>query len=229
MGALIEIVSATRLTEAEFWDQSALGLSLRRIGYDGRISPHIIYENRRGLPLLYNERISAPGSPDIAVFAHDDLWLDDYYVADRVLDGLAALDVMGVAGNRRRIGGQPAWHYIDASFAWDSGANLSGAVAHGRFPFGKIMVYGEAPPPVQCELLDGVFLAARKSQLIAANVRFDSRFSFHFYDMDFCRTARGAGLRLGTWPLAVTHQSSGSFGTPPWQEGNRLYLEKWGS
>lgn len=226
---LIEIVSATRLSKAEFWDKSALGQSLQRLGYDGRISSHIAYANQRGLPLVFNERIDTPGSPDVAIFAHDDLWLDDYFVADRVLDALTKFDVIGVAGNRRRVSGQPSWAFRDTTFTWDAGHDLSGAVAHGRYPFGAITLYGDAVPPAECELLDGVFVAVRKSTLVGKGVRFDPRFKFHFYDLDFCRTARNAGLRLATWPVAVTHQSLGELGTPSWQEGYRLYIEKWGS
>ena len=64
--------------------------------------------------------------------------------------------------------------------------------------------------------------------LLGAGVRFDERFDFHFYDLDFCRTARANGLRLGTFPLAVTHRSAGGFGSPAWQENAERYLEKWG-
>ena len=83
------------------------------------------------------------------------------------------------------------------------------------------------PTPVPCELLDGVFLAARKSTLLDSGVRFDPRFNFHFYDMDFCRSARQAGLTLGTWPIVLTHKSPGNFG-PDWHHGLTIYLEKWG-
>jgi GT2 family glycosyltransferase len=82
--------------------------------------------------------------------------------------------------------------------------------------------------PADCELLDGVFLAARKSALTAKGVLFDPRFDFHFYDMDFCRSARQRGLRLGTWPIGLTHQSGGAFGTEKWNDKYQAYLKKWG-
>jgi hypothetical protein len=34
-------------------------------------------------------------------------------------------------------------------------------------------------------------------------------------------------LRLGTWPICLTHQSEGAFNTPRWKEKYRAYLEKW--
>jgi len=223
---MIEIVSATRMKQDDFWRESALGQSLLRLASDDRIAAaHIAYENRRGLPEVYNERLAADGGNDVLVFVHDDVWLDDFFFADRVLEGLRDYDIIGVAGNRRRLPGQCAWPFADTRFTWDARENLSGAVAHGKGPFGQVSRFG--PAPADCELLDGVLLAARKSALRGAGAQFDPRFDFHFYDLDLCRTARAAGLRLGTWPICMTHQSDGAFGTPGWQAGYAAYLRKW--
>jgi GT2 family glycosyltransferase len=76
-------------------------------------------------------------------------------------------------------------------------------------------------------LLDGCFLAAAARTLRERSISFDERFAFHFYDVDFCRTCHRAGLRLGTWPIAVTHASGGRYGTPEWEEALKLYRSKW--
>ncbi len=220
---MIEIVSATRLSENDFWNKSALGNSLQRLSQDTRLVARIAFNNQSGLPEVFNARINAPDGHDILVFVHDDVWINDYFIADRVVIGLKTFDVIGVAGNRRRVQNQPAW-YLDSNFTWDID-NLSGRLAHGYHPFGAISVYGEVP--AECELLDGVFLAAQKSRLRTADVEFDPCFDFDFYDLDFCRTARKNGLRLGTWPICITHQSQGAFGSPRWEERYRLYLKKW--
>jgi GT2 family glycosyltransferase len=222
---MIEIISATRLSEDDFWNKSALGISLRRLGYDSRLITRLTFMNRRGLPEIYNARISAEDSNDILVFIHDDVWIDDYFLADRVIEGLRTYDVIGVAGNRRKVRHQPAWAFLDTKFTWDESANLTGAVAHGKSPFGPISFFGAVP--ADCELLDGVFLAAKKAVLVENDVLFDPHFNFHFYDMDFCRSARQHGLRLGTWPICLTHQSGGAFGTRGWNEMYRAYIEKW--
>jgi len=223
---MIEIVSATRLSANEFAAKSALGLSLQRLAFDGRLKAALAFSNRTGLPAIYNSRIATPGGPDILVFIHDDVWIDDHFFADRVIEGLRNFDLIGVAGNRRRVPGQPAWAFVDPNLTWDEPANLSGAVAHGAQPFGAVSHFGAVP--AACELLDGVLLAARKSLLVARKVLFDPRFDFHFYDLDFCRAARQAGLRLGTWPISITHQSGGAFGGERWRELYRAYLAKWG-
>jgi GT2 family glycosyltransferase len=222
---VIEIVSATRGSKTSFWAKTALGASLKRLKRDTRLSSFIAFDNRRGLPDVYNDRIRTDKSPDILVFMHDDVWIDDYFIADRILEGLKTYDAIGVAGNRRRVPGQTLWSCIDDKFTRESPENLSGTVAHAKHPFGEVVRFGASP--ADCELLDGVLLAARKSTLNAHWVGFDPQFDFHFYDMDFCRSAREKGLRLGTWPICLTHQSTGAFGSPRWMEKRLLYGRKW--
>jgi len=222
----MEIISATKLSEHDFWNRAALGISLRRLQQDQRLVARVAFANAQGLPEVYNSRIAAADPSDILVFIHDDVWIDDYFLADRVIEGRREFDVLGVAGNRRRAARQPAWAFVDRAFTWDNGANLSGRVGHGASAGGAIAWFGDVP--ASCELLDGVFLAARKDVLATHGVLFDPQFPFHFYDLDFCRTARQCGLRLGTWPICLTHQSPGAFGTPQWDAAYRAYLEKWG-
>jgi hypothetical protein len=223
---MIDVVTATRLSSFDFWKRSALGQSLKRLEHDPRIRAHVAFRNRKGLPEVYNTRIQAPDAHDALVFVHDDVWIDDAQFADHVLEGLAHYDVIGVAGNRRRLPFQPAWAFVDIMFNCDEQEHLSGAVAHGPKPFGELSVFGDTPS--DCELLDGVFIAARAQALQSQGVAFDPKFKFHLYDMDFCRSARDKGLRIGTWPVMLTHQSAGAFGSPSWTEHYRTYLEKWG-
>lgn len=231
---MIEIISVTRMDEPEFWSKSALGISLARLIDAGqRLLPFIHFNNfnqygqlPHGLPQIYNTQISTRRTTDRLVFIHDDVWIDDNQFVSRVEAGLAQYDVIGVAGNRRWLRGQQSWIFLGESAAcdWD---NLSGSIGHGTGPAGQTSHYG--PAPAECELLDGVFLATKRSTLRDASLQFDERFRFHFYDLDFCRNARERHLRLGTWPIRLTHQSGGSYGTPEWREQYGLYRDKWGA
>jgi hypothetical protein len=64
--------------------------------------------------------------------------------------------------------------------------------------------------------------------LLDSGVRFDAALGFHFYDLDFCRTATQAGLRLGVWPIAMTHFSIGGYESDAWSATYQHYLAKWG-
>ena len=182
--------------------------------------------NADGLPTVFNAHINEINRNKILLFIHDDVWIDDYFVVDRLLDAVNTYDLVGVAGNTRRLTRQVAWTYINERFDADDRLHLTGAVADGESPFGKVVFFG--PAPRACRLLDGVFLAAPCDVLLDREVSFDARFSFHFYDMDFCRTAELQGLRLGSWPIAITHVSRGGCNTQPWQDARAKYLEKWG-
>jgi GT2 family glycosyltransferase len=222
----IEVVSATRVSEADFWSRTPLGVTLQRLmAFDKRIVPMTAVSNSRGLPEVFNDRISA-SECDVIVFIHDDALIEDYFFADRVLEGLKHYDVIGVAGNRRRLDGQELWHTPPGMGTFDNGF-LSGAVAHGNHALGSVMFYG--PVPAACEFLDGVLLAARVSRLKECGVKFDSQFTFHFYDLDFCRSARTNGLTLGTWPISLTHAGKGGgFVSDSWRENRDRYFAKWG-
>ena len=224
---VIEFVSATRSTLEDFKSSTALGRSLPRLRYNPTIVSRVTTENTTGLPTLYNRAIDTDNEHDILVFLHDDVFIDDYFIGQRIVEGLKNFDVIGLAGTRRRLPGQQIWASIDEDLQVFDMKYLSGMLAHLVQGDQFVMsLYGSTPAP--CELLDGVFLAARKSKLRAAGVRFDERFKFHYYDLDFCRTARNAGLRLGTWPIAVTHESGGLFGSSSWKEAKAVYFDKWG-
>jgi GT2 family glycosyltransferase len=178
---------------------------------------------------VYNRAIQQATDDDLLLFVHDDVFLDDYQIAHRVENALERFDVVAIAGNTRpdhRHVGWAFWRDLEGKklLPYDQ-QRLSGAVAHFTPRGEAVIVYG--PAPQECLLLDGCFLAVAARTLREHNIRFDERFAFHFYDLDFCRTCRGAGLRLGTWPIAVTHASGGRFDTPQWEQALAVYRRKW--
>jgi len=220
---MLIFVTATRKTRSEF-DEGPLGQSLRRMTFDNSLILSVKTENKIGLPAVYNEVISEQNRGRQAVFLHDDVWLDDIFAAARIRAGLDNFDIIGLAGNRVLHPDAPTWFVSDDTMQWDFD-NLSGIVCHGANPFGRPELYGSIPARVQ--LLDGVLIAARISSLLDAGVRFDERFDFHFYDLDFSRQANAAGLTVGTWPISITHASGGAFGSDGWKRGLELYRKKW--
>lgn len=172
--------------------------------------------NSKGLAELYNRVIDDPRTPDYVAFVHDDVYLEDYFTSDRVIEGLQHYDIIGLAGGAYRPG-QLRWA--------STRVGSSGAVGHGRQPFGRVSKFGPAPRPV--DMLDGLFIAAKTETLRRTGVRFDEAFSFHFYDLDFCLTAKRAGLSLGVWPISATHQSRGNYDSPAWKQASEIFARKW--
>lgn len=225
MPGTIEIVSATR-RQGDDSRNSALAQSIARLQGIVPVRVTMYVDNSAGLPRLYNRAIKEGPDDGILLFVHDDVFIEDPFLDLSLADGLERFDIVGVVGNRRRLPGMVMWSMLETSpdpvFDYD---HISGRIAHGPAPFGKLSAIG--PVKVSCQLIDGVFIAARRSTLRNANVYFDERFRFHCYDVDFCRSAIAAGLDIGTWPIALTHQSGGEMGTG-WRESRDLYLAKWG-
>jgi GT2 family glycosyltransferase len=220
------IVCATRLSRAQFATHTALGRSLALFPYPF-VELRLFPDNSKGLPILYNQALrEAAADPAMLVFVHDDVYLQDYFWPNHVYEALRSFDIIGIAGNKRRVTGQPAWRFIDAALTRDDRSNLSGIVAHGTtWPPQYVSYYG--PPYQQVQLLDGLFLASSSETLLSNGMLFDERFDFHFYDLDFCRQAELRNLRLGTCSVSAMHASDGRFGTPSWKAAFEEYLRKW--
>ena len=222
----IRLVVATRESEDDFFKKTATGRSFSIYNFpflEFRLFPN----NTKGLSSQYNIAISESISdPAILIFIHDDVHMLDYYWVDQILSSLKQFDVVGLAGNKRRVSKQPAWAFVDDKFTWDKSENLSGIVGHGKgFPPTNLSVFG--PPCQEVKLLDGLMLIADSKSLNQHNIKFDERFDFHFYDLDFCRQIEEKGLKMGTWSLSVIHESGGNFASEGWSRGYQKYIEKW--
>jgi GT2 family glycosyltransferase len=183
----------------------------------------------RGLSEIFNQALDAADPGTDLVFVHDDVYLNDWFLTQHVAEALRHFDIVGLAGSANPDLSQPSWGLrFDADLnplGWQPELRKSGAVNHFDYTCPDVMVYG--PTPMPCMLLDGLFLAVRTSVIKEHGVRFDERFRFHCYDLDFCRSALSRQLRIGTWPIAVTHDSGGAFGSTAFKEGARAYLDKW--
>jgi len=228
----IRVVCASRKLREEFPTQTQLGQSLS-LQPPAEVELRLFPGNPEGLARIYNIAIDeSRDDPAILLFVHDDVFLEDRAWAQRLREGLSRFDVVGVVGDRRRIPRQPSWFFsaFDPArevLTKESRDHLSGAVSYGRGCQREALnTYG--PCGQEVKLLDGLFLAVRSAALWEKSVRFDERFEFHFYDLDFCRQAERAGLAMGTWPIAVIHGSAGSFSGEGWRRGYDRYIEKWG-
>ena len=220
---VLQLIAATRLDEAAFWSDTLLGRSLRQPQHRQLVT-RIHFSNLQPLAVTYNAAINAAPPGAVLVFCHDDVDLGPESLVPQLQAALARFDLVGVAGNQRQQSGQVGWWLDPCSGGWDH-PFLSGAIRHGKPERSQLNVFGPAPMPVQ--LLDGVFLAARAETLQRSGLRFDPRFAFHHYDLDLCRSARRAGLSLGTWPLPLLHASGGEPWGETWQECQQAYLRKW--
>jgi GT2 family glycosyltransferase len=229
----LRLVAASQLPESTFWEATYLGRSLRRMPESLRPQTMFAFGNTgqrvKGLSEVFNLALDRTDADTNIVFVHDDVYLNDWFLTQRVAEALERFDVVGLAGSANPDLSQPSWGLaFDQNLnvtGWQAGVQRSGAVNHFDYACPNVSIYG--PTPLPCLLLDGVFLAVRTAALKERGVRFDPRFAFHCYDIDLCRTAAEKGLRIGTWPIAITHDSGGAFGSDAFKRAARAYLDKW--
>lgn len=223
----IEFVCATRLSPSEFNEGSMLGRSIAPLLLTKTASLHVAYQNSQPLASVYNPRIDA-STADILIFIHDDVFIRDTLLTQKVSLALSKYDAVGVAGNKRRLQNQPAWafKYENNQLTWDH-PYLSGEIKHGNEEKWSHDTFG--PTPAKCKILDGVFLAATTKVLRQNKIYFNPEMAFHFYDLDFCRSLESAGLAATTWPIDIIHGSGGAFNSEPWQAAKVKFFNKWKS
>lgn len=248
MNSELRLVTATRRDRHRFWTETLLGQSLQL--FRKELLPELViqYDNTEGagqtgqrtaegLPSFYNRVIDATPPNVNLLFVHDDVFIHDVFLIERLREAFRQFDIVGLAGSRSRDLSQPSWaiefdRETLAPLGWQKHEQFAGAVSHqlqpsvdGRHPVPELGIYG--PLTAKCTLLDGLFLAVRTMPLKKHGIYFDARFDFHHYDIDFCRSCLDKGLDIGTWPILVTHGSGGNFASEPFRESARQYLAKW--
>lgn len=222
-------VVSTRGTQEDFFANTATGKSLALYTYPDT-GLFLNCNNTQGLYNTFNRAIEAcRDDPAILIFMHEDIHICDAFWRDHIVAALDQFDLVGLAGNRRRVPFQPSWAFVNGQFQWDAPENLSGAVAHGLgWPPKIVTVYG--PTRQEVKLVDGLMLIAHSQTLIDHDIRFDTTLDFHFYDLDICRQFEAKGLKIGTWDISVVHESTGgAFGSPDWRDAYQKYIAKWGN
>ncbi len=222
----IKVIIGTRYSEKDFYDKSATGRSLK-LFTPSFVEINLFPQNSRGLSEIYNKVIYIPDHDEtIMVFIHDDVHILDYFWFYRVQEALSKFEIVGIVGNKIRHINQPSWAFKNSEMMIDDFANFSGVIAHGnKLPPQKIDFFGQ--PRQKVKLIDGVFMAAKRDTLINNNLFFDEQFDFDFYDLDFCRQAETKNICIGTWDIALMHESGGNYANEKWKKNYNKYLKKW--
>jgi len=203
-------------------DEAQTLRSLRRHGFAGS-DWTVLENNTRGLSECYNVILNEhAGRHEILVFLHDDIAIWDILIREKLMHAVNALDyaVVGVAG-AETFDFTP-WNDI----VWWVGVpetKRHGSVEH-HLADGRLRVTSYGPTPARCAVIDGVFIAVDMRRIGA--VRFDPRFKFHYYDLDFCLAAQAAGLPIGVTNIHLLHDSSGVFGDEAHRAAQAVFLAK---
>lgn len=185
--------------------------------------------NKCGLSKAYNRQLTSENLVyhDIVLFAHDDVYVDDLKLKGKLYTAINELeyDIVGLAGaGEVKITKPCLWHQMSRRESW------SGAVSHQLELKGesKLNVTSFGPWPRRCLIMDGLFLAVDLKRVLEVGWKFNENYDFHHYDISSCLDANKKKLKMGTYPIYVTHDSPGleDYNEPTYQQSEmRFYNE----
>lgn len=183
--------------------------------------------NTLGLSERYNLVLKEYASKfDIIVFLHDDVYVDDLSVCEKLEHAHKTLDIVGLAGGINPVIKEPAlWHIMCGGF---HSGNLRGAVAH-NISKDQIAMTSFGPTPSRATVLDGLFISVKTECYTKKLWKFNENYKFHHYDIASCIDANRMKLKLGVVPVWVVHNSPGlsSFNDKGFQESQKIFLNEY--
>ena len=179
--------------------------SLRRLS--DKIEFFYDCNNTEGLSKRYNSILKDHAKDfDIITFLHDDVYVDDLYVCEKLEKAHQAFDIVGLAGGVSPTIKAPAlWHLMCGGF---HSGNLRGAVAH-PCNSDQVMVTSFGPMPSRVAILDGLFMSVKTSCFTKKLWKFNENYDFHHYDIASSLDANRLKIKLGVAPIWVVHSSPG--------------------
>ena len=181
--------------------------------------------NKEGLSKLYNNVMKRDRGYDCYVFVHDDVYIDDAFIFDKIEEGFQLYDIIGVAGaSDPKIKAPALWHLMTERFNW------SGSAGH-FVSKDRIAITSFGAMPAKVDILDGVLLAVNRMKYFKSGWQFNENYTFHHYDIASCLDAGKKKLTCGVLPIHIIHQSPGlrDIHDPVFTASQTQFLKEYGS
>jgi len=212
-------VIATQFNDKDFWEKSQIAIFLEKAGYTNNCT--VFFENKEGLPKVYNQFFTEQNKLKKIIFVHDDVLIEDLFWEEKLNIAFEKYDIVGLAGSKKcDLTRPPAWHLMSDR------QDQVGEVGHSHQKNVWTTVFGKSES--RALVLDGLFIALNMERVVQTLLRFDENFDFHHYDITFCLNANKNKLKMGVTPIRVVHFGLGdSMNTNEWQVSaqkfNQLY------
>ena len=224
----IRFVVATRHTAISFLDTDFYKFKHQSLT-DNQFNFDIFFENKKGLPYIYNQFLTEKYIDEYIVFVHDDVQIADIFAFNKISAGFSKYDIIGLAGATRIVNKEfPAWHIMAGWSDPNVGRKYSvGEVTH-KYSDGSIATSVYGPVDKRALLLDGLFLGVKIESLLKSRCTFDEDFNFHHYDLSFCLRANEAKLKMGVIQLFCIHSGLGdSMHSEEWRQSANIFKQKY--
>ena len=219
------IVSASR---DKNYSKSLLAASLKPIEkYVTHTKQHELHsynfpDNTAGLSVTYNTFLDQHPEYECVIFAHDDIFIDDLLLLDKLDAAFNDYDIIGLAGGSSPVLAPPIlWHLMCPR------NTHAGCVAHfANEQATQIFHTAFGPTPARVALIDGLFMAVKVPLINKVGWRFNPEFTYHHYDIAGCIDANNKKLKIGVIPINVIHASPGlrSLQDPKFQASQNAFM-----
>lgn len=179
---------------------------------------YICIDDAKSLAEGYNRGIRQ-ATGDILVFCHHDIEIVSPDFEARLLEAIAAYDVVGLAGTSRLQ--SPTW--LDSGPPW-----LHGQVVYPAGDGYVLNIFGDSAFELfgGLEAVDGYFFAVRREVVQKVEFDADTFDGFHLYDLDFTYRCHLAGFSLGVANrLYIAHDSAGNYDAS-WEMHAKRFCDK---
>ena len=228
MFANVVIVSCSQRSQ-EGRGELLLAQSFDHGGFSKSAELDMVWRNTEGLPLVYNRKLAeyAGTGVEFLVFIHDDVYLDDLKLCDKLATAHYNLGyhIIGAAGAAKvKVAHPSLWHLM-------SEPKERRGYVHHFSKTGQVFCTSFGPTPSQAVVIDGLFIAVHLPSVVASGWRFNENYDFHHYDLASCLDAVAKGLKVGVYPIHMIHESPGldSFSNPRWCASNERFLAEYGT
>lgn len=238
MSEKLKIVIPTKLYEHEYKKtQQWANLESLLWYYEKKSIPievEIVAGNSKGLSELYQTKLEdSVRECDYILFMHDDLEIHDHFLYEKLIKAHETYDIVGLAGATsqdytRNI--PPVWH-LSKIRQGDARGVVGHLIPKGFQNTSETHVNSAyfGPTPGKVVVIDGLFMSFKISSVKNTPTLFNSKYTFHHYDMAMCLNAHGYGLDIGVWPIYCVHHGLGEFDTDPlWQTLSKEFKKDYG-
>jgi hypothetical protein len=211
-------VIATPKSGEEFRAKSQMAFFIDKMASIKSIQYTVIFDNNEGLPKVYNKFINDKYKDQKIIFVHDDVIIEDLFWEEKLSIAFEKYDIVGLAGSKKCNLNSPmmAWHLMC------SREDMLGEVSHSKDKKFWTTVFG--PTDSRALIIDGLFMAVDVKRLLETNTKFDENFDFHHYDISFCLRANQNKLKMGVYPIKVTHYGLGdSMNSENWKNSSEKF------
>mgnify|MGYP002623476925 CR=1 FL=1 len=173
----------------------------------------------------YNEGVRR-AKGDIVCFMHEDIIIHTQEWGKRLVSIFkdSKIGLVGVIGSQFLPNTNASW--------WNCGAQVGEILQGNQDAYGNYSVWynnsNAVNSPIDCVVVDGCFMALRKSLFDYIHFDEDTFSSFHAYDLDICMQVLGLDLRVVVIDkLLIEHKSSGVVGADYITQRD-IFYKKWG-